>query len=132
MFLLTLIASYLVMNILIYIIEKYFRFEEKFSGALKTNSVSFPSSISLSVLRYSRLDKCSVGPVGEGAHVKHGVAPGVDSQINAQNPNEVQHEAGFHLRNRHCDQYTVQVKLKNQAYLQVLKTLKSNEFRLYT
>jgi len=39
-----------------------------------------------------------VGPVREGAHVKHGVSPGVDAQINAQDPDDVQHEASFDLK----------------------------------
>lgn len=41
---------------------------------------------------------CVVGPLREGAHVEHGVTPGVDAQINAENSSDVQHEARFYLK----------------------------------
>ena len=44
----------------------------------------------------------------EGAHIKHCVSPGVDTQIDSQNPNDVQHKASFHLEEQtHSDQFTV-------------------------
>ena len=40
----------------------------------------------------------SVGPVREGMKFKHGIPPGVDAQVDGQNSNDVQHEAGLHLK----------------------------------
>ena len=38
-----------------------------------------------------------VGPIWEGAQIKHGVTPRVDAQVDGEDPNDVQHEARLHL-----------------------------------
>lgn len=53
-----------------------------------------------------RFGASRVGPGGEGAHVEHGVPPGVDAQINGQDPDDVQHEAGSHLE-EHITHFTI-------------------------
>lgn len=69
----------------------------RFSGAFKT-------VLSISVSCPSRADG-DVGPLGEVAHVKHDVSPGVDAKISGQNSNDVQYEAGFYLNEQsHLDQ----------------------------
>lgn len=48
-------------------------------------------------LFYSWRSTWNVGPRREGAHIKHGVSPGVNAQINGQYPDHVQYGTGFHL-----------------------------------
>lgn len=67
-------------------------------------------SHTLSVHFHSR--RGNVGPLREGAQVKHSLPPGVYSYVNSRNPDDVEGAAGFHLeeKNRHGSHFNAHIR----------------------
>lgn len=75
--------------------------------------LAFKPSPTLFVHFHSR--RGNIGPLREGAQVKHSLPPGVYSYVNSPNPDDVEDAAGFHLEEKNSQGSHFNAHIRNDC-----------------